>query len=79
MTKWVGEAWANTNQDMVRRSFKKCGISLDLDGSENHLLNIEKLPDYAMTVEVTDQEYDLLTDNEDEGEASENEFEIMEE
>ena len=47
MTKWAGDAWVNTNQDMVRRSFKKCGISLALDGSENHLLNIEKLPEFT--------------------------------
>ena len=81
MTKWVGEAWANTNQDMVQRSFKKCGISLALDGSENHLLNIEKLPEYAMPEEVAEmQEYELLSDDEDEGEGNENdEFDIMEE
>ena len=48
MTKWVGDACVNTNQDMVHMSFKKCGISLALDGSENHLLNIEKLPEYTM-------------------------------
>ena len=62
MTKWVGEVWANsTNLDMVQRSFKKCGISLASDDSENHLLNIEKLPEYAMPEEVAEiQEYELF-------------------
>ena len=63
MTKWVGEAWAKTNGDMVRKSFKKCGLSLALDGSEKHLLNIEMLPDYTMPDDEVDgeiNEYQLL-------------------
>ena len=64
-----------------RHGPKKCGISLALDGSENHLLHIEKLPEYAMPEEVAEiQEYELLSDDEDEGEGNENdEFDIMEE
>ena len=64
-----------------RHDPKKCGISLALDGSENHLLNIEKLPEYAMPEEVSEiKEYELLSDNEDEGEGNDNdEFDIMEE
>ena len=61
----------NTNQDMVRRSFKKCGISLTLDGSENHLLNIEKKPKYTMPEEETGEEYQLLSDEEDDEEEAE--------
>ena len=76
MTKWVGDVWVNTNQDMVHRSFKKNGISLALDGSENHLLNIEKLPEYNMPKEETDEEDLLLSDEEnDEEEAETNDYE----
>ena len=56
---------------MVRTSFKKCGISLALDGSENHLLNIEKLPEYTMPEEETDDEDLLLSDKEDDDEETE--------
>ena len=56
MTKWVGDAWVNTNQDMVCRRLKKCVVSLALDSSENHLLNIEKLPEYTVPEVETGKE-----------------------
>ena len=33
---------------MMNQSFRKCGITLELDGSENADLNIEQLEDYEM-------------------------------
>ena len=48
MTKWVGEAWSKVGKmkDSIIRSFKKCGLSVVLDGSENDEVNIEGLPEY---------------------------------
>ena len=50
LTKWVAEAWKeiNRNKETVIRSFKKCGLSLTLDGKENDEINIEGIPDYEM-------------------------------
>ena len=50
MTKWVAEAWneINRNKETVIRSFKKCDVSLTLDGRENDEINIEGIPDYEM-------------------------------
>ena len=50
LTKWVREAWKeiNRNKETVIRSFKKCGVSLTLDGKENDEINIEGIPDYEM-------------------------------
>ena len=50
LTKWVAEAWKeiNRNKETVIRSFKKCGVSLTLDGKENDEINIEGIPDYEM-------------------------------
>ena len=50
LTKWVAEARKeiNRNKETVFRSFKKCGISLTLDGKENDEINIEGIPDYEM-------------------------------
>ena len=80
MTKWVGDVWVNTNQDMVRRRLKKCVISLALDSSENHLLNIEKLPEYTVPEEETGKEYQLLSDEEGgDDEAETNNYDIVEE
>ena len=37
VTKWVGEAWSKVGKmkDSIIRSFKKCGLSATLVGSEN--------------------------------------------
>ena len=36
MTKWVGEAWSKVGKmrNSIIRSFKKCGLSVALDGSD---------------------------------------------
>ena len=41
-TKWVATAWEKVMQDkeMVIRSFKKCGITTNVDGSENDKVKI---------------------------------------
>uniref|UniRef100_A0A147BN27 Putative transposase n=2 Tax=Ixodes ricinus TaxID=34613 RepID=A0A147BN27_IXORI len=36
---FVAEAWASVSEDTVRRSFKSCGISTSLDGTEDGELN----------------------------------------
>ena len=43
--KWVGKAQTEvgSNRNMVLRSFKNCGISLSLDGSENGEIHIESI------------------------------------
>jgi len=37
LLKWIKEAWGVVTPDIIRKSFRKCGISNDLDGSEDHL------------------------------------------
>ena len=50
VTKWVGNAWAEvgSNRDMVVCSFKKYGIALSLDGSENGEIHIESIKKYEL-------------------------------
>ena len=50
ITKLVGTARSEMSkkEDVISRSFKKFGITLALDGSENVDLNIEGLKDYEM-------------------------------
>lgn len=43
---------------MIISSFKKCGISVANDGSENEEMNIEGLEDYA----VSDSDYEATDD-----------------
>jgi len=48
LTKWIGQAWeeVSANKDMVITGFKKCGISVAIDGSEDYEINIKVLKDY---------------------------------
>ena len=56
-------------KDSIIRSFKECGLSVALDGSENDEVNIEGLPEYQMpSAIVQDNEYVLDDDNESEKE-----------
>ena len=69
MTKWVGKAWFKVGEmkDSIIRSFKKCGLSVALDGSENDEVSIEGLSEYQMPpVFVQDNEYVLDDDDESE-------------
>ena len=71
LTKWVGRPWqeVSQNKDAIVRSFKKCGISLDLSGSENNEINIEGIPNYKMPsadeVFQDDVEFHLESDDSD--------------
>lgn len=37
MLTWIKQAWDSISPELIRKSFKKCGISNSLDGSEDHL------------------------------------------
>lgn len=63
LTKWIGMAsWAETSskKEMIQRSFKKCGISVAIDGSEDKDINTEGLDGY--TVEEDDDLEDPLAE-----------------
>ena len=80
---WVGKAWQEVNQSIriirsIIRSFKTCGISLDLSGSEDDDFNIERIPNYKMPsadevledlvefhLESDDSDNDVYDNNED--------------
>ena len=58
ITKWIANAWENvsSNVDMVIRSFRKCGISVAIDGSEDDDINIEGLAEYSVGSDDSDSE-----------------------
>jgi hypothetical protein len=39
--KWIKQSWDAISPDIIRKSFKKCGISNALDGSEDNLFQNE--------------------------------------
>ena len=44
-TPWVGLAWEelSSNTDMIKRRFRKCGISVSIDGSTDDDINLKGL------------------------------------
>ena len=50
ITKWVGMAWVQVSQkkEMIQRAFKKCGISVPIDGSGDAEINIRGLEGYIV-------------------------------
>ena len=50
MTKWVGQAWKKISgiKEWIIGSFKKCGLSVALDGSENAQVSIDSIQNYQM-------------------------------
>ena len=79
LTAWIGEAWEKTcaNRDMIIRGFRKCGISVAVDGSEDNDINIKGLENYKVDSDDDDpflseddsfaDESDTATSTEDEG------------
>ena len=68
-TKWVGKAWVEvgSNRDVVVRSFKKCVISVSLDGSKNGEIHIESIEEYELSTanEITEFKLDSKSEIED--------------
>ena len=59
---------------LVVHSFKKCGISLSLDGSENGEIHIESIEEYELPTanEITKFELDSESEIEDNFEVTDN-------
>ena len=54
---------AGTNREMIVRAFKKCGISVAADGSEDYEINLKELEDYETPIlENTDTDEDPFPD-----------------
>ena len=50
-TKWAAEAWedySTNNQAEITAAFKRCGMFYDVDGRENHLVQVQGCSDYEV-------------------------------
>ena len=58
-TNWVADGWekVSRNKEIIKRSFAKCGISYNLDGTEDNDINIEEIPDYQLP--QPDREFEM--------------------
>ena len=66
-TKWVIEGWEKVSREkeIIKRSFVKCVISHNLDGTEDNDINIEGIPDYKLPQSNREFEMDDSSDEED--------------
>ena len=62
ITKWVGTAWSEVSakKEVIIRAFKKCAISVHIDGSEDHDINIKGLDDYHVEPPEEDENAFIL-------------------
>ena len=37
---WVVDVWNSISTDVIKKSFKCCGVSIATDGSEDHLVHV---------------------------------------
>jgi len=67
MTQWVGQAWESIHQELrhtIQRSFRKYGITVAIDGSEDQDINIGGLDNYRVDSQVM-EDFNTTTDTSD--------------
>ena len=60
---------------MVKRSFKKCGINVNIDGSENALVHLKGISEYVMP--EADEEFHVDTSTDENDTSDEENFELI--
>ncbi|CAB4439968.1 unnamed protein product [Rhizophagus irregularis] len=67
MCGWVKRSWENLSEEIIIRSFKKCGISNELDGSEDDAI-YEDIDEIIREIqdENEEEELEIIDINEDE-------------
>jgi hypothetical protein len=64
---WISHAWASVTPEIIIRSYQKCGISLNLDGSEDHLMS-DQLRQATAGEEMNQEALELLFESDLESE-----------
>ena len=65
--RWIKEAWAEIPEEMVVKSFKTCGISNALDGTEDDVVYSEETPEVD-DEDIEENEFETDSENETDGE-----------
>ena len=64
---WIKEVWAEIPKEMVIKSFKTCGISNALDGTEDDVVHSEETPEVD-DEDIEENEFETDSKNETDGE-----------
>ncbi|KAJ9601175.1 hypothetical protein L9F63_000643 [Diploptera punctata] len=54
---WIKQSWSRVREDIIVKSFKKCGVSYARDGSEDHLIYKEDNEDEEEEEENSDDDF----------------------
>ena len=64
--RWVSDVWMSVSKEIIRRLFKHCGITINLEGSENGELHSDLSRAYhSLTEELQSKIFDLITMEDD--------------
>ena len=80
-TKWVDtRRWKRVKKekDLIKHSFRKCGLSNNLDGGEDALVNIKSIEGYK--IPLAKKEFQMIEETDSEGDdddSDDNEFEEL--
>ena len=64
--KWVKQSWAEIPAEMVRKSFKTCGISNALDGTEDDEVYADEMPELADDDMAMEDKFETDSEEDDE-------------
>ena len=64
--KWVKQSWAEIPAEIIRKSFKTCGISNALDGTEDDEVYADDMPKLADDDMAMEDEFETDSEEDDE-------------
>ena len=62
---WIKQSWAEIPAEMVRKSFKTCGISNALDGTEDDEVYADDMPELADDDMAMEDEFETDSEGDD--------------
>ena len=64
-SRWVGASWSKVGKmkESIAPSFKKCGLSVALDGSKDHEKNSDGIQNYEMSKPFDEENLRLIEDD----------------
>ena len=65
--KWILDSWASLSNEVIKKSFKSCGLNINVDGSEEDVIHCSKQAQPCATgKKMLKSQMDVLRDLEDE-------------
>ena len=65
MLRWIKRSWSEIPAEMVRKSFKTCGISNALDGTEDDEVYADDMPELADDDMAMEDEFETDSEEDD--------------